>query len=75
MTPREIFDKQKGYTNKKCTCNVCSLPYEIGTCDRDYEYLEWLEKKYIQLHKCRLVQPANKRHKKKKSANNKIEKT
>jgi hypothetical protein len=53
MTPREIFDKQKGYTNKKCTCNVCSLPYEIGTCDRDYEYVEWLEKKYKELQKHR----------------------
>jgi hypothetical protein len=47
MTPRQIFDKEHGYTKKECKCDTCMTGDYEGTCDRDYEYKEWLEEFYI----------------------------
>jgi hypothetical protein len=38
LSLREIFDKEKGYDKKKCNC----ADHETA-CDRDSEYIRWLE--------------------------------
>jgi hypothetical protein len=47
IIPRQIFDKEHGYTKKECKCDTCMTGDYEGTCDRDYEYKEWLEEFYI----------------------------
>ena len=51
MTPREIFDKEKGYPTCVDNCDTCiiSKSQPIRLCEREYEYVKWLEEKCILL--------------------------
>ena len=49
MHPRQIFNKEKNYTEGGCQCDICAT-YSTETCLREYEYIKWLEDKYEETH-------------------------